>query len=138
MPLAGRDALFQALRRFRHAWVSHGWSWDRRLECAASTFDLARSQEARKAAAVLFTEEWNHRTVKGAPELVQHVAETSGGVRSDQILLSTDEVDGMIGYGLWWPWGGEGSNISMRVGLAGSAGYSELVELREIFGVLDD
>jgi len=135
---SGRDALFESLGRFRRAWVSHGWSWDRRLECAASTFDITRSGEARGAVGLLFPQEWTHRSVKSAPPLVEHVAQTSGGVRSDQLLFSTDEVEGMIVYGLWWPWGGEGTNISMRIGMAGDAGYSEMVQLRTIFGVLDD
>lgn len=138
MPPTGREGLFEALRRFRDAWVSHGWSWDRRLECVASTFDVARSGEARSAASILFTSEWGHRSLANAPEVVTQVAQMSGGVRPDQILLSTDELDGVIAYGLWWPWGAEGTNISMRVGLAGDVGYSEQIQLRTLFDTLDD
>lgn len=138
MPPAGRQSLFEALRRFRDAWVSHGWSWDRRFECVASTFDVERSGEARAAAAELFISEWTHRTLQSSPPVVANVAEMTGGVRADQLLLSTDEMDGLIAYGLWWPWGAEGTNISMRVGLAGNVEYSDSVQLRTLFGTLDD
>jgi len=66
------------------------------------------------------------------------VAEATGGVRSDQLLYAAPEVDGLIAYGLWWPWGGEGTNISMRVGLTGHTSFEDVTKLRQAFNALDD
>jgi hypothetical protein len=136
--LTDRESLFEGLRRFHAAWVSHGWSWDRRFECVASTFDVTLSEEARRAFTGLLDRSWTKATLRRAPPLVQEVAEATGGVRSDQTLYASPEVDGIVAYGLWWPWGGEGSNISMRVGLTGQASFNDVLDLREIFGALDD
>jgi hypothetical protein len=69
---------------------------------------------------------------------VAEVAEMTGGVRSDQFLYAMDEADGILAYGLWWPWGGEGSNISLRIGIAGDTSYDDVVKVRQIFNAMDD
>jgi len=132
------DSLFDGLGRLAGAWVSHGWSWDRRFECVASTFAVTHAEEARGLVMGVLTEPWTSKTLHRAPSLIVGVAELTGGVRSDQAIYSTPEVDGVIAYGLWWPWGGEGSNISMRIGLAGPVSYDDMLRLREIFGAPDD
>jgi hypothetical protein len=131
--------LFDALGRFRKAWVSRGWSWDRRFECVASTFDTSRIGEARDAVADVFPYEWTSKTLKRAPDGVQMVAEMTGGVRTDQLIYAmSDEDHEVVCYALWWPWGGENSKtISLRVGLHG-ASYDNVMLLREVFGALDD
>jgi hypothetical protein len=133
-----REIVFDSLRRLQRAWVSRGWSWDRRLDCAASTFDKTHAQEAATAIRASFPHQWTSATLRGAPEVIADVAEATGGVRSDQYLYTMDIVDGVLAYGLWWPWGGEGTNISLRVGLGGRASFDEQLELRKIFGALDD
>ncbi len=132
------DSLFERLTRFRSAWVSRGWSWDKRLDCVASTFDLLHIEEARRVAVSLFTEEWTSASLRAAPPLVVEVAEATGGVRSDQVLYALPEVRGVLAYGLWWPWGSDGTNISLRVGITGPSARGEVVRLRQIFGALED
>ena len=70
--------------------------------------------------------------------MVSDVAEMTGGVRSDQFLYSTEEIDGMVAYGLWWPWGGEGTNISFRIGVAGDTSFDDTMTIRKIFNAIDD
>jgi len=126
------------MRRFRAAWVSRGWSWDRRFDCAASTFSVSLVADAREAVTSAYRNEWNSKTLAKAPQVVQEVAERTGGVRSDQLILATDADRDLVSYALWWPWGGEGTNISLRVGIAGFATHDDLLDFRELFGVLDD
>lgn len=132
-----RDApaqrLFEALGLLRTAWPGGGWSWDNRLSCAASSFSVELSREARAAADLALRREWTRHTLRQAPALVREVAEQSGGVRDDQFLLATDPVEGLIGFGLWWPWGDE-VTISLRVGLAGAGAESLQERLRNLFG----
>jgi hypothetical protein len=118
--------------------VSRGWSWDRRFDCVASTFSIRLVPQARDAVTTTFPNEWNSRTLSSAPEEIQDVAERTGGVRSDQLIVATDDADGILAFGLWWPWGGEGTNISLRVGLAGFVRNDLIVDFRDIFGALDD
>jgi hypothetical protein len=132
------EALFARLTRFRGVWVSRGWSWDKRLDCVSSTFDVTITDEARRAVVDHFTEEWTSSSLRSAPPLVAEIAEATGGVRNGQALFTLPEVSGVMAYGLWWPWGGEGTNISMRVGLAGRTSHDRVWRLRTVFGATDD
>jgi hypothetical protein len=130
------ESLFESLRAFRSGWISRGWSWDRRFECVASTFGNADAAEARRLVSAVLTDEWTAQTLGSASPLLAELAEATGGVRSDQLLFATPNAR-VMAYGLWWPWGGEGTNISMRVGLVGHFSEDDMATLREIFGALD-
>ena len=80
---------------------------------------------------------WDGQQMGGAPKLVRDVAAATGGVRSDQLLLAAQERAGLLMFGLWWPWGGESSNISMRLGLAGNHSNDELTRLRALFRAIE-
>jgi len=80
--------------------------------------------------------EWSETTLRKAPPVIHEVADATGGVRADQLLLATSSISGVIAYGLWWPWG-NGVNISLRVGLAGSNTERDNVKLRTLFRVAD-
>ena len=128
-------SLFDRLRSIQSAWVARGWSWDRRFECVASTFDVVDAPQARELVSSALDEVWNHGDRFEARAM--GMAEATGGLRSDQLLFTTPEAS-VIAYGMWWPWGSEVSNISMRVGLTGRVSFSEHEQLRQLFGALDD
>ncbi|MCA9605032.1 MAG: hypothetical protein KC619_05535 [Myxococcales bacterium] len=129
--------LFRALSQLRASWVARGWSWDRRFECVASTLIFEDGPRAMQLVSTALPERWTSKTLAQAPHAVQEVATATGGVRDDQILFASAEAP-LIAYGLWWPWGGESTNISVRVGLAGRVGYEDQLTLRELFGTLED
>ncbi len=133
-----RDSLFTPLLQFKNAWPAGGWSWDNRFTCLASTISQGSSAEGWRAAQALFAHVWDDKTVRTAPPSVAKVSVETGGVRAGQFLLSTDAVDNLLIYGLWWPWGEEGSSISMRIGLTGTPTRAELLKLRSSFNVKDD
>lgn len=137
-PPANRDSLFPPLLQFKSTWPARGWSWDNRFGCLASTISQSNSAEGWDAAQTLFAHVWDNQTVRLAPPSVTKVSTETGGVRAGQFLLSTDAVDDLLVYGLWWPWGEEGSNISMRIGLTGAPARAELLKLRSAFNVKDD
>ncbi len=130
------ESLFERLRRFRAEWVSRGWSWDRRFDCVASTFRITDAELARRLVSSVLTDEWTSVTLPNAPPLIVDLAETTGGVRSDQLIFATPNAR-VIAYGLWWPWGGEASSISMRVGIVGEISEDDMEMLREVFGAPD-
>lgn len=127
------DPLFAELGRLQRAWPGGGWSWDSRLLCIASSFNVELARESRSAAALALPVEWKHSNVRDAPAIVREIAETAGGVRADQLLLCTQPVVGVIAFGLWWPWNDE-ITISLRVGLAGRVAESDQERFREMFG----
>lgn len=127
------NELFANLANFRTTWPKRGWSWDNRLSCIASAFGVELADEARAALEVAFPHQWSHRTLAQAPALLQQIAERAGGVRSDQLLVSTPPSGGVVAYGLWWPWGDD-TTISLRIGVAGGSALVLEEQLRETFG----
>lgn len=128
-----QDELFEELGSFSKLWVAHGWSWDGRFECVASTFSHSHAEEAQGLVEDVFPQRWNHITLSDAPPLVSAVASATGGVRSDQMLYSAPPIEGLVVYGLWWPWGSGGTNISMRVGLTGRTSPAHMMRLQTAF-----
>ena len=133
-----RLGVFAGLPQFRSVWPARGWSWDSRYDCIASTIAVDYADEAWNASLRIFQEVWDEGKMRAAPSIVRRIGEQTGGVRSDQYILTTAQHDDLMLYGLWWPWGGESSHISMRMGLAGDASDDDRNELRELFKVADD
>lgn len=136
MPGPQTEALFTALGRVREQWPKRGWTWDGRLSCVASAFGMDLVQDARQALAHAFPEEWTQRTIGRAPPLVQELANGSGGVRPDQLVFSAPAAEGLVSYGLWWPWGDE-TTITLRIGITGVGAVRQEFRLREVFNALD-
>lgn len=102
--------------------------------CVASSFSVDLEKDARSAVTRVFKFQWNARTARTAPEVVQEIGELVGGLRSDQILVSTEPNESLMAYGLWWPWGDD-VTISFRIGLAGLSSNRYEEDFRELFGV---
>ncbi|MDX2052165.1 MAG: hypothetical protein SFV15_07235 [Polyangiaceae bacterium] len=131
------ELLFQSLGRFRKAWPKGGWSWDGRLSCVASSFVVELTDEAQLAIRDVFVGQWSTKNIASAAQAVRDIADSTGGIRSDQVLYSTEPGGRLIAYGLWWPWGDD-VTISMRVGLGGYVSDSDLTRFRELFGATED
>lgn len=126
-----QQAIFDAFARLRTSWPRRGWSWDKRFNCVASSFDVESAPKARELVQEAFPRVWTDRTLATAPPQIRALSERTGGVRSDQILFSADPVLSVIPYGLWWPWG-DAKTISLRIGLESPTDWS--LKLGEIFG----
>jgi hypothetical protein len=109
--------LFESLGRMKASWPTRGWSWDPRLLCVTSSFTTEQEPAARGATKMALQNEWNAQTIVRAPQQLRDVVERCGGVRQGQLVLSTGPINGLMVFGLWWPWG-DGETTSLRVGLA--------------------
>jgi hypothetical protein len=109
--------LFESLGRMKGSWPTRGWSWDPRLSCVTSSFTTEQEPAARTATKMALQNEWNAQTIVRAPQQLRDVVERCGGVRQGQLVLSTGPINGLMVFGLWWPWG-DGETTSLRVGLA--------------------
>ena len=127
--------LFDALAQMRDAWPKRGWSWDSRFDCVASSFTSTIETEARAAAAKALPTVWTHTNISSGPPLLRELAESSGGVRAGQLILTSVAPGGYTAYGLWWPWG-DGVSISLRVGIVGvGAAREPSPSFRDLFHV---
>lgn len=116
--------MFARLAQFRQAWPKKGWSWDYRFNCVASSFHVDLTRDCERALLGSFPETFDHRTITRAPDYIQELSESIGGVRSDQRVFTMKSSSRLVPYAMWWPWGDE-ITISLRVGLAGYVGDSD-------------
>ncbi len=129
-------ALLETLGQLRKNWIKGGWSWDNRFNCLASSFSVELDGEARAVVLRYLTHEYSSKTIVSAPPQVREVADSTGGVRVDQRLYSSDLGGRLFAFGLWWPWGDE-TTISMRIGLGGYVAEADIVRLRDAFDALE-
>jgi hypothetical protein len=127
--------LFDSLGRMKASWPTRGWSWDPRLFCVTSSFTTEQEPAARKATQIALQNEWTAATLARSPQALRDVVERAGGIRQGQLALSTGPLNGLLAYGLWWPWG-DGETVSLRVGLADVDPNREPYHrFRDVFGV---
>jgi hypothetical protein len=129
------QAMFESLGRMKAVWPTRGWSWDPRLLCCTSSFTTEQEPAARTATVIALPNEWTTSTIVRAPQQLRDVVERAGGVRQGQLVLSNGPLNGLLIYGLWWPWG-DGETVSLRVGLADVDPNREpSLKFRDVFGV---
>jgi hypothetical protein len=127
--------LFGAMKELRSAWPSRGWSWDARLACVTSSFNVEFEAKARAAVVAALSTEWTSATIQRASPALRDLAERTGGLRAGQFIFSSATVGPNFAYGLWWPWG-DAMTTSLRVGLGGSGWREDAFQrLRDVFGV---
>jgi hypothetical protein len=129
-------ALLETLGQLKKNWIKGGWSWDNRFNCLASSFNVEQDAEARAVVIRYLPHEFTAKSVANAPQPVKEIAESTGGVRVDQRLYSSDLGGRLFAFGLWWPWGDE-TTISLRLGFGGYVAETDLVRLRDVFDALE-
>ncbi len=103
--------------------------------CVTSSFTTEQEPAARKASQIALQNEWTSATIVRAPQALRDTAERAGGIRQGQIALSTGPINGLLVFGLWWPWG-DGVTVSLRVGLADvDPNKDPSNRFRDVFGV---
>jgi hypothetical protein len=123
------------MKELRLAWPSRGWSWDARLTCVTSSFNVEFEAKARAALTTALSTEWTSATIQRALPPLRDIAERTGGLRAGQFIFTSPSIGPSFAYGLWWPWG-DGMTTSLRVGLGGSGVREEAFQrLRDVFGV---
>jgi hypothetical protein len=128
------EPVLDALKRMRAKWPTRGWSWDSRFICAASSFSGDYEQQARDAIALALPTLWVPTSLSQAPAALRDLAETTGGLRTGQMLFSGGG-SALIAFGLWWPWRDQ-RMVSLRVGFCGVGEMSEPnPHFRDAFGI---
>ena len=98
----------------RASWGVFSWKWDDYFEAFLTEFSADNGDEFRTILERDFSKVWNSSNIHGAPDIVKMCNNYFGGLRSGQLLFTTDPSQGVFVCGAWWVWG-NGKTISFRI-----------------------
>ncbi|PQP34037.1 hypothetical protein C6A37_09840, partial [Desulfobacteraceae bacterium SEEP-SAG9] len=90
------------------------WKWDSWLETVLAEFDVDNKDSTRAILERCLSSTWNSSNIGNAPAIVQLINSNLGGLRSGQLLFTSDPSQDAIIFCAWWPWG-DGKTISIRI-----------------------
>jgi len=90
------------------------WKWDSWLETVLAEFDVDNKDSTRAILERCLSSTWNSSNIGKAPDIVQLINSNLGGLRSGQLLFTSDPSQDAIIFCAWWPWG-DGKTISIRI-----------------------
>lgn len=96
------------------SWGVFSWKWDHRFEAFLSEFSADNGYELRAILERDFSKVWDSLNIREAPDIVKMCNNNFGGLRSGQLLFTTDPSQNVFVFGAWWPWG-DGETISLRI-----------------------
>jgi hypothetical protein len=96
------------------SWGIFSWKWDHRYEAFLTEFSVDKEDEFRGILERDFRKVWDSLNISEAPDIVQMCNDNFGGLRSGQLLFTTDPSQDVFVCGAWWPWS-DGKTISLRI-----------------------
>ena len=96
------------------SWGVFSWKWDHRFEAFLAEFSADNGDELRAILERDFSKVWDSLNIREAPDIVKMCNNNFGGLRSGQLLFTTDPSQNVFVFGAWWPWG-DGETISLRI-----------------------
>ena len=135
-PVEPWQPILDVLGQLREAWPARDWTWDHRFKCVTSAVAGDAATTAKGRLVLATPSEWDAASFATAPESVRALDERCGELRPGQALFTGAPVAGMTLFAMWWPWG-DGSKVSVRLGIAGSDRPKDLYpQLRALFGIV--
>ena len=109
------------------------WEWDDRFETCLALFSVDTQDRVRTILERYLNNTWDKSSIGKAPKIVQQIASDFGGIKSKQLLLTSDTNQDAFVFGAWWPWN-DGKTITIRIApLDKRLSDSEMGELIELF-----
>jgi hypothetical protein len=96
------------------SWEALSWQWDDYFEAFLAEFSTADGGRFRALLERDFSMVWDSSNIGEAPDIVQMCNHYFGGLRSGQLLFTTDPNEDVFVGGAWWVWS-NGETISFRV-----------------------
>ena len=90
------------------------WKWDSWVESVLAEFGVDNKDSIRAILERCLSSTWNSSNIGNAPDIVQIINSNLGGLRSGQLLFTSDPSQDAIIFCAWWPWG-DGKTISIRI-----------------------
>ena len=91
------------------------WKWDRRFETVLAEFGVEQNGSVRAILENYLGFTWDSSDVGNASDIVCTVNANFGGLRTGQLLFTSDPNRDALVFCMWWPWG-NGKEISIRIG----------------------
>lgn len=115
------------------------WKWDSRFEAALAEFAAGKKESIRAILDRSLRITWDSSNIGNAPDVVREIDNHLGGLRSGQLLLTSDPDREPFIFCAWWPWG-DGKTISIRIAssykkLSDSEKAGEIQLFKEWFGI---
>jgi hypothetical protein len=115
------------------------WKWDSRFEAALAEFAAGKKESIRAILERSLRITWDSSNIGNAPDVVREIDNQLGGLRSGQLLLTSDPDREPFTFCAWWPWG-DGKTISIRIAssykkLSDSEKAGEIQLFKERFGI---
>jgi hypothetical protein len=109
------------------------WKWDSQFETVLAEFFVDNKDRVRAILECHLSIAWDKSKIRKAPDIVRTIAGNFGGLRSGQLLFTSDPNQDVFIFGVWWPWG-DGKTISIRVApFDKRLSDSEMTEFIELF-----
>lgn len=90
------------------------WKWDGRFKTALAEFPADMKDDLLGLLEQYLVSTWDSSSLSDAPDVVQQVTKSLGGLMSGQLLLLSDLNKPAFIFCAWWPWG-NGTKVSIRI-----------------------
>jgi hypothetical protein len=115
------------------------WKWDSRLETVLAEFGADKKDGIRAILERSLPVAWDSSNIGKAPDIVRTINGHLGGLRSGQLLFTSDPKGGALVFCAWWPWG-DGKTLSIRLApfyqkLSGPEKAEKIQLLKGWFGI---
>jgi hypothetical protein len=91
------------------------WKWDDRFEVVLAEFGVDNKESIRAILESYLSFVWDSSNIGNAPDIASMINNYLGGLKSGQLLFTSDPNQAVFIFGAWWPWG-NGETISIRIG----------------------
>ena len=109
------------------------WQWDGRFEAALSEFCVDNKDNIRALLENYLNSVWDISNIAKAPDIVQVITKGIGGLRSGQLIFTSNPSQDVFILCAWWPWG-NGKTISIRIApISKESSNPDNSELNEMF-----
>jgi hypothetical protein len=103
------------------------WKWDSRFETVLAEFGARNKGSIRAILERYLSIAWDISNIGNAPDIVRAINSHLGGLRSGQLLFTSDPNRDAFIFCAWWPWG-DGKTISIRI----APSYKKLLDSEKI------
>lgn len=90
------------------------WKWDDWVGTILAEFDAGKKEDVRLILEKHLPISWDSASMENAPSIVRAIDKNLGGIRSGQLLFSSNPAQESFVFCAWWPWG-SGKTISIRI-----------------------
>ncbi|MEE8428965.1 MAG: hypothetical protein V3S33_05640 [Gammaproteobacteria bacterium] len=91
------------------------WQWEDRFQVMLATFGVDNRDDIHTVLGRNLEITWDSSNIESASNAVSVINRNLGGLRSGQLLFSSDPSQDAFVFCAWWPWG-NGETISIRLG----------------------